>query len=80
MGCLTVLPHHCVAGIPSTSSGQALPAIRGRDALDTKWWAEAHPTDLFFRPAGETGKGIGFTFAFLIFSGDCNKGEKGSGF
>ncbi len=25
-----------VAGIPSTSSGQALPAIRGRDALDTK--------------------------------------------
>jgi arylsulfatase A-like enzyme len=29
----------CVAGIPSTSSGQALPANRGRDALDTslKW-------------------------------------------
>jgi hypothetical protein len=26
---------HRVAGIPSTSSGQALPAIRGRDALDT---------------------------------------------
>ena len=25
-----------VAGIPSTGSGQALPAIRGRDALDTK--------------------------------------------
>jgi hypothetical protein len=25
----------CVAGILSASSGQALPAIRGRDALDT---------------------------------------------
>jgi pyruvate dehydrogenase E2 component (dihydrolipoamide acetyltransferase) len=37
---------HRVAGIPSTSSGQALPAIRGRDALDT-----AEPTHKRSGPA-----------------------------
>ena len=33
---------------------------------------------LFFRSAGLAGKGIGLTFAFLIFSGDSNDIVRGS--
>jgi transcription-repair coupling factor (superfamily II helicase) len=53
--CGAAVRQHCVAGIPSTSSGQALPAIRGRDALDTELFINILPKDtiIVFEEPGE---------------------------
>jgi transcription-repair coupling factor (superfamily II helicase) len=58
--CGTGTQQHCVAGIPSTRSGQALPAIRGpgprgRDALDTELFINILPKDtiIVFEEPGE---------------------------